>query len=171
MIPRKTLAESQVTASHECEIISSGPKKKNLLRVARSCLFRARSLAVPNTRCDAENTTRGHFDGTALGQAVRRVALMSDDRTHAIRLHLVPGTLNITSQTAEEGEAKETVATEYDGEELEIGFNAQYLQDFLNATGDGQIAFEFKDGNSQAQLRLVSDTDYDYKYIIMPMRL
>jgi DNA polymerase-3 subunit beta len=111
------------------------------------------------------------FDGAALGQAIRRVALMSDERTRAIRLHLVAGSLDITAQTAEEGEAKESVATDYAGEEIEIGFNAQYLQDFLNVVGDSQVAFEFKDGNSQAQMRLASDPDYEYKYVIMPMRL
>jgi DNA polymerase III sliding clamp (beta) subunit (PCNA family) len=36
---------------------------------------------------------------------------------------------------------------------------------------DGAVAFEFKDGNSQAQLRPVSDDGYDYKYVVMPMRL
>lgn len=96
---------------------------------------------------------------------------MADDRSHAIRLHIMPGNLHISSQTAEEGEARETVPTEYTGEEVEIGFNAEYLQDFLDVIGNGQIAFDFKDANSQAQLRPTSDVDYDYKYIIMPMRL
>ena len=96
---------------------------------------------------------------------------MADDRSHAIRFHLAPNQLQISSQHAEEGEARETVATEYAGDEAEIGFNAQYLQDFLNVIGDGQIAFEFKDGNSQAQLRPAGDADYDYKYVVMPMRL
>jgi DNA polymerase-3 subunit beta len=111
------------------------------------------------------------FDSAALGQAIRRVALMADDRSHAIKFHLAEGNLHISSQTAEEGEARESVSTEYSGEETEIGFNAQYLQDFLSVASEGQIAFEFKDGNSQAQLRLASDTDYDYKYVVMPMRL
>jgi DNA polymerase-3 subunit beta len=96
---------------------------------------------------------------------------MADDRSHAIRFHLVPNQLQISSQNAEEGEARETVATEYAGDETEIGFNAQYLQDFLNVVGDGQVAFEFKDGNSQAQLRPAADADYDYKYVVMPMRI
>jgi DNA polymerase-3 subunit beta len=96
---------------------------------------------------------------------------MADDRSHAIKFQLVPGNLHISSQTAEEGEARESVPTEYAGEDTEIGFNAQYLQDFLNVASDGEISFEFRDGNSQAQLRLSSDTSYDYKYIVMPMRL
>jgi len=111
------------------------------------------------------------FDNQGLSHAVRRVALMADDRSHAIRFHLEKGQLVITSQTAEEGEARETLATEYEGDDLEIGFNAQYLQDFLNVIGPGQVAFEFKDANSQAQLRPVSDGSCDYKYVVMPMRL
>jgi len=111
------------------------------------------------------------FDGAQLNQAIRRVALMADDRSHAIRFNLAPGNLHISSQNAEEGEARESIATEYTGEETEIGFNAQYLQDFLNVIGDGQIAFEFKDSNSQAQLRPAEMADYDYKYVIMPMRI
>ena len=72
---------------------------------------------------------------------------------------------------AEEGEASETIQAEYTGEETDIGFNAQYLQDFLNVIGEGAVAFEFKDGNSQAQLRPAEGGDYDYKYVVMPMRL
>jgi DNA polymerase-3 subunit beta len=111
------------------------------------------------------------FDSMQLNQAIRRVALMADDRSHSIRFHLLPNQLQITSQNAEEGEARETVATEYTGDETEIGFNAQYLQDFLNVVGEGQVAFEFKDGNSQAQLRPAVNGEYDYKYVVMPMRI
>jgi DNA polymerase-3 subunit beta len=111
------------------------------------------------------------FDSVQLNQAIRRVALMADDRSHAIRFHLEPKQLQITSQNAEEGEAREIVATEYEGETTEIGFNAQYLQDFLNVIGEGEVNFEFKDGNSQAQLRPAENGDYEYKYVVMPMRI
>jgi DNA polymerase-3 subunit beta len=111
------------------------------------------------------------FDGALLNAAIRRVALMADERSRAIRFHLEPNQLVISSQNAEEGEARETIQTDYTGEEADIGFNAQYLQDFLNVIGDGAVAFEFKDGNSQAQLRPAADAEYDYKYVVMPMRL
>jgi DNA polymerase-3 subunit beta len=175
LIPRKTLAElNKLTTGYDGEI-SLGADENHIYFEAGPRLLISRTLTgqFPNYEMvmPKNNDKVAIFDGAALGQAVRRVALMSDERTRAIRLHLVPGSLNIAAQTAEEGEAKETVATEYAGDEIEIGFNAQYLQDFLNGVGDGQVAFEFKDGNSQAQLRLVSDADYDYKYVIMPMRL
>ncbi|MDT7540703.1 MAG: polymerase subunit beta [Acidobacteriota bacterium] len=175
LIPRKALAElNKLTTGYEGEI-SLGADENHIYFEAGQRLLISRTLTgqFPNYEMvmPKNNDRIAAFDGAALGQAVRRVALMSDERTRAIRLHLVAGSLNITAQTAEEGEAKESVATEYAGEEIEIGFNAQYLQDFLNVVGDSQVAFEFKDGNSQAQLRLASDADYDYRYVIMPMRL
>ena len=63
------------------------------------------------------------FDGTLLNSAIRRVALMADERSRAIRFHLEPNQLVISSQNAEEGEARETIAAEYTGEEADIGFN------------------------------------------------
>jgi DNA polymerase-3 subunit beta len=106
-----------------------------------------------------------------LNLAIRRVALMADERSHAIRFHLGSNELVISSQNAEEGEANETLQTDYAGEETDIGFNAQYLQEFLNVIGDAKIAFEFKDSNSQAQLHPSENGDFDYKYVVMPMRI
>ena len=79
--------------------------------------------------------------------------------------------LLISAQNSDEGEARETVESDYSGDDTDIGFNAQYLQEFLNVVGSEKVTFEFKDGNSQAQLRPVSDNGADYKYVVMPMRL
>jgi DNA polymerase-3 subunit beta len=175
LIPRKTLAElTKLTASYEGDIglgadenhiyFEVGPR----LLISRTLTgqFPNYDMVMPKT-----NDKKAEFDSASLGQAIRRVALMADDRSHAIRFHLTPGGLHISSQTAEEGEARETVTTEYAGDEIEIGFNAAYLQDFLNVMSDGVVSLEFKDGNSQAQLRPASDEGYDYRYVIMPMRL
>ncbi len=175
LIPRKTLAElTRLTSSYEGEI-GLGADENHIYFEVGPRLLISRMLAgqFPNYEMvmPKNNDKSAVFDSAALGQAIRRVALMADDRSHAIRFHLAADNLQISSQTAEEGEARETVATEYSGDETEIGFNAAYLQDFLNVVNDGSIAFEFKDGNSQAQLRPTSDTDYDYRYVIMPMRL
>ena len=175
LIPRKTLAElNKLTASFEGEI-SLGADENHIYFEVGSRILVSRMLSgqFPNYEMvmPKGNDKSVMFDGGQLNQAVRRVALMADDRSHAIRFHLMPKQLQISSQNAEEGEARETISTEYEGEEAEIGFNAQYLQDFLNVVGDSPVAFEFKDGNSQAQLRPTGDADYDYKYIVMPMRI
>lgn len=175
LIPRKTLAElTKLTASFEGEI-GLGADENHIYFEVGPRLLTSRMLSgqFPNYEMvmPKGNDKSVVFNSTQLNQAIRRVALMADDRSHAIRFHLIPNQLQISSQNAEEGEARETVATEYTGDETEIGFNAQYLQDFLNVVGDGQIAFEFKDGNSQAQLRPAVDNDYEYKYVVMPMRI
>ncbi len=175
LIPRKTLAElTKLTGDFEGEI-SLGADENHIYFQVGSRLLISRMLfgQFPNYEMvmPKGNDRSAVFDNLGLSQAVRRVALMADDRSHAIRFHLEPNQLVISSQNAEEGEARESVVTEYQGDEVEIGFNAQYLQDFLNVIGPGQVAFEFKDANSQAQLRPVSDDKCDYKYIVMPMRL
>jgi DNA polymerase-3 subunit beta len=175
LIPRKTLAElTKLTTSYEGEISFGADENHIYFEVGpRLLISRMLSGQFPNYEMvmPKGNDKSVVFDSALLSQAIRRVALMADDRSHAIRFHLVANELQISSQTSEEGEARETVATEYTGDETEIGFNAQYLQDFLSVIGDGQVAFEFKDGNSQAQLRPAGDANYDYKYIVMPMRI
>lgn len=175
LIPRKTLAElTKLTSSNEGEI-SLGADENHIYFEVGPRLLISRTLTgqFPNYEMviPKSNDKKAEFDSASLGQAIRRVALMADDRSHSIRFQLAPGSLQISSQTAEEGEAREVVTTEYQGEEVEIGFNAAYLQEFLNVVSDGMVSFEFKDGNSQAQLRPVSDDGYDYRYIVMPMRI
>ena len=175
LIPRKTLAElTKLTAGFEGEI-SLGLDNNHIFFEVGPRLLVSRMLYGQFPNYDMvmpkNNDKSVQFDCGLLNAAVRRVALMSDERSHAIRFHLEPNQLVISSQNAEEGEASETIQAEYSGEETDIGFNAQYLQDFLNVIGEGAVAFEFKDGNSQAQLRPAEGGDYDYKYVVMPMRL
>ena len=175
LIPRKTLAElNKLTAGFEGEI-SLGMDGNHIFFEVGPRLLISRMLYGQFPNYDMvmpkNNDKSIKFDGGLLNSAIRRVALMSDERSHAIKFHLEPNQLVISSQNAEEGEANETIQTDYSGDETDIGFNAQYLQDFLNVVGDGPVAFEFKDGNSQAQLRPADDAEYDYKYVVMPMRI
>ncbi|MEP6920385.1 MAG: DNA polymerase III subunit beta [bacterium] len=175
LIPRKTLAElTKLTADYDGEI-SLGMDENHIYFEVGARLLISRMLygQFPNYEMvmPKNNDKEVQFDSALLNHAIRRVALMADERSHAIRFHLEPNQLVISSQNAEEGEARETVPSDYAGEETDIGFNAQYLQDFLNVIGDGNVAFEFKDGNSQAQLRPAEGGEYDYKYVVMPMRI
>ena len=175
LIPRKTLAElTKLTAGFDGDI-SLGMDDNHIYFDIGARLLISRMLygQFPNYEMvmPKNNDKSVQFESSALNLAIRRVALMADERSHAIRFHLEPNQLVISSQNAEEGEANETLQTEYAGEETDIGFNAQYLQEFLNVIGDAKIEFEFRDGNSQAQLQPADKADYDYKYIVMPMRI
>ena len=175
LIPRKTLAElTKLTAGFDDEI-SLGMDENHIYFQVGPRLLISRMLygQFPNYEMvmPKNNDKSVEFNSSLLNLAIRRVALMADERSHAIRFHLEPNQLVISSQNAEEGDANETLQTDYNGEVTDIGFNAQYLQEFLNVIGDAKIAFEFKDGNSQAQLHPSENGDYEYKYVVMPMRI
>jgi DNA polymerase III subunit beta len=104
--------------------------------------------------------------------AIERVAQFADERSRAIRVQFTKGEVKIFSSSVEMGESEETVNSEYDGPELEIGFNAQYLLDFLRAISQDQVAFELKDQKSAGEMRPAGEgiTD-EYRYVVMPMRI
>ena len=105
--------------------------------------------------------------------AVKRVALLSSERSRAIKLQIDTGKVDITSSSPDVGEATETLSVEYEGAALEICFNAQYILDFLGVADTDNVQLEFKDEMSQAVMRPVgTDNDgCDYTYVIMPMRV
>jgi len=102
--------------------------------------------------------------------AIERVAQFSDERSRAIRLQVLPGELKVHSSLSETGESEETIPAEYAGETLEIGFNAQYLLDFLRASPD-EVAFHFRDPHSAGEMRPSAQDSGSYRYVIMPMRI
>jgi len=104
--------------------------------------------------------------------AIERVAQFADERSRAIRVKFAPGEVSVFSSSVETGESEEGVSCEYAGPELEIGFNAQYLLDFLRAAAQEQIAFELKDQKSAGEMRPAGEGIADqYRYVVMPMRI
>lgn len=104
--------------------------------------------------------------------AVERVSQFSDERSHAVRLQISPGEFKVHSSVSETGESEESIPMEYDGASIEIGFNAQYMLDFLRAASESQVSLHFKDSQSAGELRPAGDVaDYEYRYIVMPMRI
>jgi DNA polymerase-3 subunit beta len=117
------------------------------------------------------NDKRVEFERDRLGSAIRRVALLSNERSRAVKITIEPGRVEIASHSPEFGEAREQLAVEYGGPQMHISFNAQYVVDFLNAVQTDVVAIEFKDEASQTVMRPVGNTDYDYTYVVMPMRI
>ena len=104
--------------------------------------------------------------------AIRRVAQFADDRSHAIRLEAKSGELVLSSNTSEVGESEESLAVSYSGETVKVGFNAQYLLDFLGVVDSENIQLQFANEESAGQLKPEPETDgFDYRYVVMPMRV
>ncbi len=103
--------------------------------------------------------------------AIKRVAILSDERSRTVKLSLGNGSLEIMASHSDLGEAHETLPVEYGKEDLQVGFNYQYLLDFLTTADEPDVSFEFKDSESAAQLRVQPSTEYNYRYVVMPMRI
>ena len=89
--------------------------------------------------------------------AIRRVSLLSSERGRAVRISLEDGKIEVSASSPELGEARESLPVEYAGEAVEIGFNAQYLVEFLGVVGTEAVALEVKDAESQGLLRPVGE--------------
>jgi DNA polymerase-3 subunit beta len=86
-------------------------------------------------------------------------------------MQLEEGRAQVSSQSPEFGEAREEIPVEYKGPALQICFNAQYVLDFLSVVETDSIALDLKDEVSQAVMRPLGASDYDYTYVVMPMRI
>jgi DNA polymerase-3 subunit beta len=104
--------------------------------------------------------------------AIDRVSQFADERSRAIRVQFTNGEVKVFASSMEMGESEESVTAEYQGPDLEIGFNAQYLLDFLRAIPQDHVAFQLKDQKSAGEMRPSADTVPDeYRYVVMPMRI
>jgi DNA polymerase-3 subunit beta len=110
----------------------------------------------------------------ALATAIRRVSLLSSERSRAIKLTLSANRVDLAASSPDLGEARESLPVEYKGASVEIGFNAQYLLDFLGAAGTDEIILELKDHESQGLFKPAPAKEgsvVEYRYVVMPMRL
>jgi DNA polymerase-3 subunit beta len=103
--------------------------------------------------------------------AVRRVSLFSTERSKGIKFYLGKNNIKLFSSSPEIGEARDKVVVDYKGEDLEIGFNSQYLLDFLGTVSAETVRFELKDANSSVLIRPEVEEDIKYIYVLMPMKL
>ncbi len=104
-----------------------------------------------------------------LVHAVRRVALLSSERSRAVKLELSDGQLVITSSNPDLGDAREELDIDYAGEPLAIGFNAKYLLDAINAVQSKEVLFSFQDELSPSKLSPPGDEKTIA--VVMPMRI
>jgi len=105
----------------------------------------------------------------ALAQALRRVALLSVERSKAVRVELSAGRLRLSANNPDLGEASEEVDIDYQGEPLTVGFNARYLLDSLAAFRTKEVEVALEDELSPAVVRPTEDLDS--LAVVMPMRL
>ncbi|NKF51863.1 DNA polymerase III subunit beta [Shewanella sp. WXL01] len=102
-------------------------------------------------------------------QALTRASILSNEKFRGVRIQLEPGLLKITANNPEQEEAEEIIDVDYQGSELEIGFNVSYLLDVLNNLASDDVRITLIDGNSSALIE--NHKEEDSMYVVMPMRL
>lgn len=113
------------------------------------------------------------LDKKIFESAVRRMAVVASDQTHRIRLHFEPGRVHLNVLTPDLGEGHDEIEVGYDGEELEIGFNANYLLEVLRYMPSEEVKLGFKAPERAATVEPVGKGDdvMDYLCLVMPLRL
>ncbi len=111
-------------------------------------------------------------DKVALNAAIRRMAIVASDQTHRIRMSLGGPMMKFSVQTPDLGEAAEELPVEYEGEPLEIGFNANYLLELLRYMPTDEVRMSFRAPERAATMEPVGNEDTpEFLCLVMPLRL
>jgi DNA polymerase-3 subunit beta len=178
LIPRKALSEiSSLLANTESETIEFADDDQTLFFRVGGRVLTSRKLTgqFPNYEAvlPRDNTKFVIVRSEDLMASIQRVAQFADERSGAIKIRLEQNELKLSASSTDAGESEDIIETPYNYDPLVVGFNSQYLIDFLRATGEtGEVRLEFKDAQSAGQMRPEDSNDeVKYRYILMPMRI
>jgi len=175
ILPKKTLLElGRLMADGESEIGYVKGENHLFFSVGSRVLisrmidgqFPAYEKVLPK-----DNDKKVVFERERLMSAVKRVALLSNERSRVVKFEIGKNSVQVVSNSPEIGEAREELLIDYEGESVQICFNAQYVLDFLGAVQTDTVELGFKDEMTQAIMRPEGMDDYNYQYVIMPMRV
>src|SRR5271155_1063498 len=159
LLPRKAMQELQKLAgeSDPAAIVRFSGDDNHLFFELGDRLLLSRKLTgnfpdwervLPKDQPNCVTLERDEFRG-----AIERVAQFADERSRAIRVRVGGNEVKVHSSVSETGESEESIPVAYDGTPVEIGFNAQYMLEFLRAVSESQVSFLFKDANSAGELQ------------------
>jgi DNA polymerase-3 subunit beta len=175
LLPKKTVAElARLAADYDGAVQYERQENHLFFKVGERVLisrmieaqFPAFERVVPKG-----NDKVIEFERERLASALKRVGQLSPERSRAVRFAIEEGKVEVSSSSPEFGEAKETILIDdYKGTPLQIGFNGQYVLQFLDVVGTDKVALELKDEVSQAVMKPVGQEGFAYTYVLMPMR-
>ena len=108
-------------------------------------------------------------DRDTLKGGINRASVLSSDRNPLIRMAFTKGLLTLSGNNHEQEEAVEEIEVEYNGQEMEVGFNVSYLLDILSVIPDPQVRIDINSPDSSC---LITNPDKpEIQYVVMPMRI
>jgi len=173
ILPRKAVLELTRTVTND-----DAPMHLRLGTQQARIEIGERSLTtklINSTYPDYQRVIPRHSDKTVhaptdeLKQTLSRASILSNEKYRGIRLRLDPGQLTAIANNPEQEQAEDVMAVDYIGEELEIGFNVNYLLDALQAIEKDRVEIRLSDPNSSVLIR--PEGDDSSLYVVMPMRL
>ena len=177
LVPRKALEEILRLEAGEDGTVRFGVSENHLFFEAADRRLLARMIDVnfPNYMevISRDNDRRVLVDRERLLATIRRISLIANERTRAVRFDFAPGKLTVSSANPDLGDARETVPIDYAGAPFFVGLNAAYVTDFLAAIDTPSVSLDLKDENSQCigRPQAQDELPYEYLYVVMPMRL
>jgi len=181
ILPRKGIAELRRLLAEAVEGAEENPKA-DLGFAENSAIFRRPGVVlvmrlIEGTFPDYRQVIpKGGEKVVSVGrerllQTLRRVSLLSSEKSNAVKLELGKGNLRVAAQNPDLGEAKEDVPVEFGGEPLKVGFNAKYIIDVLQVLSSEDVRFELADDLSPGVLRPQGEGQDLFTAVIMPMRI
>ncbi|KPJ53797.1 hypothetical protein AMJ39_03140 [candidate division TA06 bacterium DG_24] len=175
IVPRKALTEVIRVLDPESEVeirVDSG--RIGIYLGETSITARLIEGPFPDYRqvIPKENPNRVRVEAGELTAALRRVAIFSSPHTHLVRMSLGGEGLELFAATPDIGEAREKVACEYGGEDMDVGYNASYLLEILRNVGSDQVQMSL---STPLSAGLVTPEEQEQGeellYLLMPIRL
>jgi len=172
IIPDKTVRELEKLIGGDGEVVISFAENQLSFKFDEINLV---SRLIEGNFPDYESVIpKGYKNRIVIGteefmRTIRRTAVVTSQRSNMVRFILGGDTLTVTCSTPEVGEAREEVEVEYEGENLEIGFNPDYILDVLKHIDEERVVVELKDEVNPGVLRPVEDERFIY--IVMRVKL
>jgi DNA polymerase-3 subunit beta len=172
LVPRKALAELLKMMEQQLTVELGRDERNLFFRIGkREIVSRTLAGQFPNYEMvlPRGNNQILLCNTAILSDGLKRASIMAEERTRPVKFYLGGQQLEMVAATAEQGESRERMDVEYNGETIAISFNAQYLLDFLGTVQSEKVSIEIKDQEVQVLCRPYGEQEYDYRYVVMPM--
>ncbi len=173
LIPKKALTEVMKLIEDEEATFSFSAKNNHMAFIQGDQVIVSRKIdgKFPNYQqvIPSDNKLQVGINRDVFQRALKRVALLADEKSKMVRFDIRSGSITLTTDTTELGEAREEISISYSGEDVSVGLNAKYVLDVLSVIDDEEIILNLKDEKSSCLI--TSNGDKDYQSIVMPMRL
>jgi DNA polymerase III subunit beta len=174
IVSRKALGELQKLLADAKEEVRFGRFENFLFFQIDSHLLLSRNIEAqfPNYEkfISLRNEKVATFNSMDLLKTIQRVAVLSNERSRAVEFSLDDGTAKLASANPEMGEASDAMEIQYDGPPLKIGFNSQYVAEFLTGITSEEVVIELNTESTAALMKPKGTDQFDYRYVLMPMR-